>query len=67
MRRQDLPRMPSMHSITSIDQDSVSKGDNNLGMTIVAVDEQEHSRCSLDSWDFGKALSGPRFPYIKVS
>ncbi|KAG0605936.1 hypothetical protein M758_9G099600 [Ceratodon purpureus] len=66
MRRQDLPRTPSMHSIASIDQDSVRKGDNHLGMTIVAVDEQEHSRCSLDSWDFGKALSGPRFPYKKL-
>jgi hypothetical protein len=62
-----LPRTPSMHSIASVDQDSVPKGDYNLGITVVAVDEQEQSRCSLDSWDFGKAFSGPRFPYKKVS
>lgn len=66
MRRQDLPRTPSMHSIASIDQDSVRKGDYSLGMAVVAVDEQEQSRCSLDSWDFGKALSGSRFPHKKV-
>ena len=67
MRRQDCPRTPSMYSIASVEQDSVRKGGYNLGMAVVAVDELEQSHCSLDSWDFGKALSGPRFPHKKVS
>lgn len=56
-----------MQSIASVLQESMRKGDSNLGMAMVAVDEQEQSRCSLDSWEFNKAFSGPRFPCKKVS
>lgn len=55
-----------MHSLVSVAQDSVRTGDNNLGMAVIAVDEQEHSRCSLDAWEFSKAFSGPRFSNKKV-
>lgn len=55
-----------MHSLASVAQDSVRTGDNNLGMAVIAVDEREHSRCSLDAWEFSKAFSGPRFSNKKV-
>jgi len=61
-----LPRTPSMHSVASVPQDSVRKGESNMGMAVVAVDEQEQSRCSSDAWEFSKAFSGPRFPNKKV-
>lgn len=61
-----MPRTPSMQSVASAPQKSVRKGDYNQGMAVVAVDEQEQSRCPLDSWDISKAFSGPRFPNKKV-
>lgn len=63
MRRQDLPRTPSMHSIPSVTKDSVRKGDS---MALVPVNEHEQSYCSLESWEYNKAFSGSRFPNKKV-
>lgn len=52
-----------MHSIPSVTQDSVRKGDS---MALVPVNEHEQSYCSLESWEYNKAFSGSRFPNKKV-
>lgn len=66
MKRQCLPRAPSMPSVTSADQDGMQKGDHNLRLAVVTLDEHEQSRCSLDSWEFSKSFSGSRFRLKKV-
>lgn len=42
------------------------KGGHLQSMALVPVDEEEQSRCSMESWEYNKALTGPRFYYKKV-
>ncbi|CAK9267606.1 unnamed protein product [Sphagnum jensenii] len=64
-RRKDVFWMPSMWTVGSV-QGSLQELDHGLGVATVTVDGVEKARCSFDSQEFGKALSGPHITHKKL-
>ncbi|CAM6042219.1 unnamed protein product [Sphagnum compactum] len=64
-RRKDVFWMPSMWTVGSV-QGSLQELDHGLGVDTVTVDGVEKARCSFDSQEFGKALSGTHITHKKL-